>query len=74
LTPPSRQIKAALTLCFAACSPEVCLKPENTALPLSHVVLRIISGSSCGRCREGSTPLIGLYSLHRPQPRGMKNP
>src|SRR5258708_40161020 len=66
LTPPSRQIQAALIVCFTACSPEVCLRHENGALHQHRSSFPIIFLSDCVQLQRGLRTLAGLHSCLDP--------
>jgi hypothetical protein len=74
LTPPSCRSNAAIIVCCAACSPEVCLRPENGALHPRRSSFRIIFLSDCVRLQRGLRTLAGPALPASTQPKGMKNP
>ena len=74
MTLPSRQLQAAIIVCFAACSPEVCLRPENGPLHPRRSSFRIIFLSDCVRLQRNLVPLAGPALPASAQPKGMKNP
>ena len=74
LTPPSCQSKAAFTVCFAACSLEVCLRPEYITFPLPNAASRSVSLHRLRLVAENfhSTLHVSSDCLGTSQP--MKNP
>ena len=74
MTPPSCQSKAAFTVCFAACSLEVCLRPEYSTFPLPNAASRSVSPHLLRLLAENfhSTPHVSSDCLGTSQ--RMKNP
>jgi hypothetical protein len=69
LTRPQRKM-----LCFAACSLEVCLRPENGPFHPRRSSFRTIFLSDCVRLQRGLRTLAGPALPASAQPKGMKNP
>jgi hypothetical protein len=66
LTPPSCQVIAALLVCFPACSLEVRLMPEKSALHPHSFSFRSLFLSDCVCLQRGRCSLAVLRSLDRP--------
>jgi len=74
LTPPNCQIKTAFTVCFAACSLEVCLRPEYSTFTLPNAASRSVSPHLLRMVEEIFHSTLHVSSDGLATSQSMKNP
>ena len=74
MTLPSRQLQAALTVCFPACLLELCLMPKNSAFYPLYAGRRTFYASNCGSMQRSSRSACPTSLTASAQPQGIKSP